>query len=52
VSDIVIPPGVELETDLAATVVAGNPPRVQVTTEVVEEEAGEEAAPAAESTEA
>jgi hypothetical protein len=51
VSDIVIPPGVELETDLAATVVAGNPPRVQAATEVAEEAEGEEAAPAAESTE-
>ncbi len=30
VSDIAIPAGVELETDLDATVVAGNPPRVQV----------------------
>jgi large subunit ribosomal protein L25 len=52
VSDIVIPPGVELETDLDATVVAGNPPRVQTATEVAEEAAGDEAAPAAESTEA
>ena len=48
VSDIVIPAGVELETDLDATVVAGNPPRVQVTAaEAGEEEAGEEAAPPA-----
>jgi hypothetical protein len=33
VSDIVIPPGVEVETDPGATVVAGQPPRVQVTAE-------------------
>ncbi|MGD0882952.1 MAG: 50S ribosomal protein L25 [Acidimicrobiales bacterium] len=45
VSDITIPPGVELETDEEATVVAGNPPRVQVAAETAE--AGEEAAPAA-----
>ena len=31
VSDITIPRGVELETDLEATVVAGQPPRVQTT---------------------
>ena len=31
VSDIAIPAGVELETDLDATVVAGQPPRVQIT---------------------
>jgi large subunit ribosomal protein L25 len=41
VSDIAIPAGVELETDLDATVVGGNPPRVQVaatdTAEVTEE---------------
>jgi len=49
VSDITIPPGVELETDPAATVVAGNPPRVQVVT-VAEELEGDEAAPAAEAT--
>ncbi len=49
VSDITIPPGVELETDPHATVVAGNPPRVQVVT-VAEEVEGEEAAPAAEAT--
>jgi large subunit ribosomal protein L25 len=47
VSDIIIPAGVELETDLGATVVAGNPPRVQVAT-AAEEAAGDEAAPAAE----
>jgi large subunit ribosomal protein L25 len=50
VSDIAIPSGVELETDLDATVVGGNPPRVQVaateTTEVTEE-----AEPAASETE-
>jgi large subunit ribosomal protein L25 len=43
VSDIAIPGGVELETDLDATVVGGLPPRVQVvaaeTTEVTEEAA-------------
>ena len=33
VSDIDIPKGVELETDLEATVVAGQPPRVQITAE-------------------
>ncbi|MHB1710490.1 MAG: 50S ribosomal protein L25, partial [Acidimicrobiales bacterium] len=38
VSDIVIPPGVEVETDPDATVVAGQPPRVQVSAE--EEAAG------------
>ena len=47
VSDITIPPGVELETDPHATVVAGAPPRVQVVT-VAEEVEGEEAAPAPE----
>jgi large subunit ribosomal protein L25 len=46
VSDIVIPAGVELETDPDATVVAGNPPRVQVAT-AAEEAADEEAAAAA-----
>ncbi len=39
VSDITIPPGVELETDIDATVVAGQPPRVQVE-EAEEAEAG------------
>ena len=43
VSDITIPKGVELETDLEATVVAGQPPRVQIT----EEEEAETAAAAA-----
>ncbi len=33
VSEITIPGGVELETDLEATVVAGQPPRVQATAE-------------------
>ena len=33
VSEITIPKGVELETDLEATVVAGQPPRVQITAE-------------------
>lgn len=49
VSDILIPAGVELESDPEATVVAGQPPRVQAVTEVVEEGegAGDEAAPAA-----
>ncbi len=47
VSDITIPAGVELETDVDATVVAGQPPRVQVT---VAEEA--EAAAAAAGVEA
>ena len=45
VSDINIPAGVELETDLEATVVAGQPPRVQTT---AEEEAETAAAAAAE----
>jgi large subunit ribosomal protein L25 len=45
VSDIEIPAGVEVETDLGATVVAGQPPRVQVT-------AAEEAAEAATAAEA
>ena len=44
VSDINIPAGVELETDLEATVVAGQPPRVQTT---AEEEADTAAAAAA-----
>ena len=43
VSDMAIPAGVELETDIEATVVAGQPPRVQIT----EEEAQAEAAPRA-----
>jgi len=46
VSDITIPAGVELETDPEATVVAGNPPRVQAAAPE-EAEAAEEAAPAA-----
>jgi large subunit ribosomal protein L25 len=50
VSDIVIPSGVELETDVDATVVGGNPPRVQAATAAEAEEAGEEAAPAASDT--
>ncbi len=33
VSEITIPKGVELETDVEATVVAGQPPRVQITAE-------------------
>jgi large subunit ribosomal protein L25 len=49
VSDIAIPAGVELETDLDATVVGGNPPRVQaVAAEATE--VTEEAAPAASDT--
>jgi large subunit ribosomal protein L25 len=50
VSDIVIPAGVELETEADATVVAGNPPRVQVTAQT--EEAGETAASGATTEEA
>jgi len=50
VSDIVIPAGVELETDLGATVVAGNPPRVQVVTAAEEAAAADEAAPVDEAT--
>jgi large subunit ribosomal protein L25 len=49
VSDIDIPRGVELETDVEATVVAGQPPRVQTT---AEEEAEAAAGAAAESGEA
>jgi large subunit ribosomal protein L25 len=52
VSEITIPRGVELETDVEATVVAGQPPRVQITAEEEAEtaaaaaaEAGEEIAP-------
>ena len=52
VSDINVPRGVELETDLDATVVAGNPPRVQTATEVAEEAIGDEAATTAEPPEA
>ena len=40
VSDIAIPNGVELETDVEATVVAGQPPRVQATAEEEAEAAG------------
>jgi large subunit ribosomal protein L25 len=40
VSDITIPRGVELETDPEATVVAGQPPRVQTTAEEDAEAAG------------
>jgi large subunit ribosomal protein L25 len=40
VSDITVPKGVELETDPAATVVAGQPPRVQATAEEEAEAAG------------
>ena len=46
VSDITIPPGVELETDPETTVVGGNPPRVQAAAGEPAEGA-EEAAPAA-----
>ena len=45
VSDITVPPGVEVETDPDATVVAGQPPRVQATAE----EEADAAAAAAES---
>jgi len=48
VSDIIIPAGVELESDLGATVVAGNPPRVQVATAAEEAAAADEASPAVE----
>jgi large subunit ribosomal protein L25 len=40
VSDITVPRGVELETDPEATVVAGQPPRVQATAEEEAEAAG------------
>jgi large subunit ribosomal protein L25 len=50
VSDIAIPPGVELETDVEATVVAGIPPRVQVTAEATD--VAEEVAPVGETDEA
>ncbi len=46
VSDITIPAGVELETDLDATVVGGNPPRVQAATTAEAAEGAEEVAPA------
>ena len=49
VSDIAIPAGVELETDIEATVVGGNPPRVQAAA-ADEGEATEEAAPVASDT--
>ena len=52
VSDIAIPAGVELETDLEATVAAGIPPRVQAATETAEGvEGADEVAPAAEAEE-
>jgi large subunit ribosomal protein L25 len=52
VSDITIPPGVELENELGATVVAGLPPRVQVVAEPTEVAEGvDEAAPAADAEE-
>jgi large subunit ribosomal protein L25 len=51
VSDIAIPAGVELETDPATTVAAGNPPRVQASDVTEAEGEAEEAAPAAESEE-
>ena len=46
-SDIAIPAGVELETDVEITVVAGQPPRVQVTAEEEAEAAAEAAGEAA-----
>ena len=49
VSDIAIPAGVELETDIETTVVGGNPPRVQAAA-TDDAEATEEAAPAASDT--
>jgi large subunit ribosomal protein L25 len=48
VSDIDIPKGVELETDLEATVVAGQPPRVQTTAEEDAELAAASGEPGAE----
>jgi large subunit ribosomal protein L25 len=54
VSDISVPKGVEVETDSDATVVAGQPPRVQATEEEIAAEAAEGAvaAPAGEADEA
>ena len=56
VSDITIPRGVELETDVEATVVAGQPPRVQTSddaeAEAAAEAAGEAAGDAGEAAEA
>jgi large subunit ribosomal protein L25 len=46
VSDIVIPTGVELDTDPATTVVVGQPPRVQVEEEAEAAAEGEGEAPA------
>ena len=48
VSDIVIPAGVELDADPGTTVVAGQPPRVQVTEEEAEGVEGAEGEAAAE----
>jgi large subunit ribosomal protein L25 len=47
VSDIAIPSGVELETDVEATVVAGQPPRVQTSDDAEAEAAAEAAGEAA-----
>jgi large subunit ribosomal protein L25 len=47
VSDITIPGGVELETDVEATVVAGQPPRVQTSDDAEAEAAAEAAGEAA-----
>ena len=54
VSDITVPKGVEIETELDATVVAGQPPRVQATEEEIAAEAAESAAaaPAGDATDA
>ena len=54
VSDISVPKGVEIETELDATVVAGQPPRVQATEEEIAAEAAESAAaaPAGDATDA
>jgi large subunit ribosomal protein L25 len=54
VSDIPVPKGVEIETELDATVVAGQPPRVQATEEEIAAEAAESAAaaPAGDATDA
>ena len=54
VSDLTVPAGVEIETEADATVVAGQPPRVQATDEELAAEAaeGEAAASAGEAAEA
>jgi len=54
VSDLTVPRGVEIETESDATVVAGQPPRVQATEEEIAAEAAEAAAaaPAGDATDA